>query len=50
MPHNEELHILYRSPNIVWVIKPRRLIFAGPVAIMDQGRSPLKILTGKPTG
>ena len=27
--HNEELHILYRSPNIVRVIKSRRLRWAG---------------------
>ena len=46
----EELHSLYRSLNIVWVIKSRRLRWAGHVARMDEGRSALKILTGKPTG
>ena len=30
--HNEELHSLYRSPNIVRVIKSRRLRWAGQVA------------------
>ena len=30
--HNEELHRWYRSPNIVWVIKSRRLRWAGHVA------------------
>ena len=30
--HNEELHDLYRSPNIVRVIKSRRLRWAGYVA------------------
>ena len=30
--HNEELHILYRSPNMVRVIKPRRLRRAVHVA------------------
>ena len=30
--HNEELHILYRSPNIVRVIKFRRLRWAGHVS------------------
>jgi hypothetical protein len=30
--HNEELHDLYSSPNIVRVIKPRRLGWAGHVA------------------
>ena len=48
--HNEELHSLYRSPNIVRVINSRRLIWAGHVARMVEGRSALKILTGKSTG
>ena len=48
--HNDELHSLYRLPNIVRVIKSRRLRCAGHVARMDEGRSALKILTGKPTG
>ena len=48
--HNEELHSLYRSPNMVRVIKPRRLRWAGHVARMDEGRSTFKILTGKHTG
>jgi hypothetical protein len=41
---------LYRSPNIVRVIKCRRLRWAGHVVRMDEGRSAFKILTGKPTG
>ena len=48
--HNEELHSLYRSPNIVRAIKSRRLRWAGHVARMEEGRSAFKILTGKPTG
>ena len=48
--HNEELHSLYRSPNIVRAIKSRRLRWAGYVARMEEGRSAFKILTGKPTG
>ena len=39
-----------RSPNIVRVIKSRRLRWAGHVAGMEEGRSAFKILTGKPTG
>ena len=39
-----------RSPNIVRVIKSRRLRWAGHVARMEEGRSAFKILTGKPTG
>ena len=47
---NEELHSLYRSPNIVRVIKSRRLRWAGHVARMEEGRSAFKIVIGKPTG
>ena len=48
--HNEELHSFYRSPNIVRVIKSRRLRCAGHVARKEEDRSAFKILTGKPTG
>ena len=48
--HNEELHSLYRSPNIVKVIKSRRFRWAGHVARMEEGRSAFKILTGKHRG
>ena len=41
---------MYRSPNIVRVIKSRRLRWAGHVARMEEGRSAFKLLTGKPTG
>ena len=41
---------MYRSPNIVRVIKSRRLRLAGHVARMEEGKSAFKILTGKPTG
>ena len=41
---------MYRSPNIVRVIKSRRLRWAGHVARMEEGRSAFNILTGKPTG
>ena len=33
--HNEERHSLYRSPNIVMVIKSKRLRWAGHVARME---------------
>ena len=42
--------ILYRSPNIVRVIKSRRLRFEGHVARMEEGRSAFKILTDTPAG
>ena len=48
--HNEELHSLHRSRNIVRVIKSRRWRWAGHVARMERSRSAFKILTGKPTG
>ena len=41
---------MFRSPNIVRVIKSRRLRWAGHVARMEEGRSAFKILTGKLTG
>ena len=41
---------MHRSPNIVRVIKFRRLRWAGHVSRMEQGRSAFKMLTGKPTG
>ena len=41
---------MYRSPNIVRMIKSRRLRCAGHVARLEEGRSAFKILTGKPTG
>ena len=49
-PHNEELHSFYRSPNIVRVIKFRKLRWAEHVARMEECRSAFKIFTGKPTG
>ena len=48
--HNKELHSLYRSPNIVRVIKSRRLRWAVHVARMEGSRGALKVLTDKPTG
>ena len=42
---NEELHSLYHSPNIVGVIKSRRLRWAGHVTRIEGARSAFKILT-----
>jgi hypothetical protein len=46
--HNEELRNLYRSPNIVRLIKSRRLRWAGHITRKEEGRTAFKILTGKP--
>ena len=48
--HNKEFHSFYRSPNIVRIIKSRRLGWADHVAEMKEFRNPFKILTDKPTG
>ena len=48
--HNVELHSLYRSPNIVRVIKSTSLRWVGHVDRMEEGRSAFKILTVAPTG
>ena len=42
--------VVYRSPNVVRVIKSRRLRWAGHAARMEEGRSAFKILIGKRTG
>jgi hypothetical protein len=46
--HNEELHDLYTSPNIVRVIKSRRMRWVGHVACMRKGRNAYSILVGRP--
>jgi hypothetical protein len=48
--HNEELHILYSSPNIIRQIKSRRLRWAGHVALMREERNVYKVLMGNPEG
>ena len=48
--YNEELHSLCHSPNIVRVIKSRRLRWEGHVTRMEEGRKAFKILTGTPIG
>jgi len=45
--HNEELSDLYSSPNIVRVIKSRRMRWAGHVARMGEERGVNRVLVGK---
>jgi hypothetical protein len=46
--HNDELHNLCSSPNIVRVIKLRRTRWAGHVARMGEGRGVYRVLVGRP--
>jgi hypothetical protein len=48
--HNDELHSLCSSPNIVRVIKSRRMWWAGHVARMGEGIGVYKVLVGRPEG
>jgi len=48
--HNEELRDLYPLPNIVGVVKSRRMRWAGYVARMGDGRDVHRVLVGKPEG
>jgi hypothetical protein len=48
--HNEELNDLYCSPTIVWVMKLRRMRWAGHVAQTGEGRGVYRVLVGKYEG
>jgi hypothetical protein len=48
--HNEELKDLYPLPNIVGVVKSRRMRWAAHVARMGEGRGMHRVLVGKPEG
>jgi hypothetical protein len=48
--HNDELHDLYSSPNIVSVIKSRGMRWAGHVARIGEGRGAYRVLVGRPEG
>jgi hypothetical protein len=48
--HNDELHSLYSSPNIVRVIKSRRTRWARDVACIGEGRGVYRMLVGRPEG
>ena len=44
--HNEEFNNLYSAPNIVQVIKSRRMRWAGHVAHMRESRCMYRVLVG----
>ena len=48
--HNEELNNLYSSPNIIRVIKLRRMRWAGHVARMGEKEGAYRVLVWKPEG
>jgi hypothetical protein len=48
--HNEELHNLYSSPDIIRQVKSRRMKWAGHVARMGVERKVYKVWVGKPEG
>jgi hypothetical protein len=48
--HNEELNDQYSLPNIVRVVKSRRMRWAGHVARMGQESGVRRVLVGKPEG
>jgi len=48
--HNEEINDLYSSPNIVRMIKSRRMRGADHVARMGEERGVYRVLLGKPEG
>jgi hypothetical protein len=45
--HNEELHILYSSPNIIRMVKSGRIKWAGHVARIEEKHA-YRIMVGKP--
>jgi hypothetical protein len=48
--HNDEIHSLCSSPNIVRVIESRQMRWAGHVACMGEGRGVYRVLVGRPKG
>ena len=48
--HNEALRDLSSLPNIVRVVKSRKMRWVGNVARMGEGRGVHRVLVGKPEG
>jgi hypothetical protein len=47
---NKELYAVYSSPNIIRVIKSRRMRCEGHVTCMGESRGAYRVLVGKPKG
>jgi hypothetical protein len=45
--HNEELHNLYSSPDIIRKVKSRSMMWAGHVTRMGEERKVYKVLVGE---
>jgi hypothetical protein len=48
--HDDELHNLCSSPNILRVVKSRRMRWLVHVACMGEGRGVYRVLVGRPEG
>jgi hypothetical protein len=48
--HNEELHNLNSLPNIIRMIKSRKMRLAGHITCMGEKRNAYRVLVGKPKG
>jgi len=47
---NEEVYALYSSPDIIWMIEPRRMWRLGQVVRMGERRGVYRVLVKKPEG
>jgi hypothetical protein len=48
--HNEELHIVYSSPDIIRLVKSRRMRWEGHVARIEEEMNVYRVLMGKSQG
>jgi hypothetical protein len=48
--HNEKLHNLYSSPNLIRMVKSTRMRWNGHVARIAEKKNPYSILMGTPEG
>jgi hypothetical protein len=48
--HNEELHDLFSSPNIIRIIKSGRMRWVGHIERVGEKRNAYRLLVGKPEG